>query len=93
MLRFRSAEQEVGGGFHVPVDYRGVALRCCRIRFVLAPRGRLVHELTDDLSTRHRRDADGDLATRPDPGSAESLRSWQPRWIHSVVATPQHWRL
>ncbi len=64
-VRGAGAQPEMGGGLHLHLDGRRLALCGGRPRPLLAPRGRLVDERDDDGAARHRRAGDGDLAARP----------------------------
>lgn len=58
------APPEVGGGLHLHLELRMMAVRRRRHRPVLTPRGRLVDERHDDRPARDRSADDGDPASR-----------------------------
>lgn len=89
----RGAQPEVDRRLHLHLDGRRVALRRCRHRPVLAPRGRMIDALHHDRSARDRCADDGDLATRKARRSAASLAPGQP--IHERAVPPidgSQWR-
>ena len=77
-VRCTGAEPQMGGGLHLRLDGRGLALRGGRARPLLAPHRRLVDECGDDGRARHRCARHGDLAARTTKGAAASLRPRQP---------------
>jgi hypothetical protein len=89
----RGAQPEVDRRLHLHLDGRRVALRRCRHRPVLAPRGRMVDERHHDRSARDRCANDGDLATRKARRSAASLGPGQPIHERAVPAVDgRQWR-
>lgn len=82
----RRPEPEVGGGLHLYLDRRRLALRRSRHRPVLTPRRWLVDERHDDCAACHRRAGDGDLATRQARCPPASLGPGQPVHQRAVPA-------
>ena len=80
------AESEMGGGLHLHLDERGLALRGRRARSLLPPRRRLVDAVRDDQPARDRRAAHGGLAPRAGRDRAPSLGSGQPVHQRSLPA-------
>lgn len=86
-------EPQMGGGLHLYLDGRRLALCSGRDRPLLAPGGGLVDEFIDDGPTRRRCAGDGDLAARQARCSAASLRSRQPVYERAVPAADgRSWR-
>ena len=84
------AKPEMGGGFHLHLDSRRMALRGSRDRPVLTPGGGLVDERCDDRPTGRRRAHDGDLAPWQAKCLAAPFRPGQP--INQRAVSEAHGR-